>query len=249
MRAVAIDDDPRMHRVLSRMLALINAEVEIVATATSVAAGVEAVNTHEPDLLFLDIELPDGTGFDLLEQINAGRYLIVFISGHHHYGRLALKFEALDYLDKPLNSEDLRDALRKAQRRFAQRSAADRLEDLAVALRNFRGSQLPSRLTISNSDGIFFVPVEDIIRLSTADGLVTVHCADGRKLHKTARLKSYERQFADYPHFTLVHKSHLVNLRRVRALVTGPHLIMENGDEVILSAQKAKEVRALLDGL
>lgn len=249
MRAVAIDDDQRMHRLLQKMLKLTNAEVEIVATATSVAEGVATIEREQPDLLFLDIELPDGTGFDILERTNAGQFLIIFISGHNQYGRMALKFEALDYLDKPLKSTDLTDALRKAQRRFAQRNADERLKDLTVALQNFRQSQLPTRLTISNSEGIFFVPVEDILRLSTSDGLVTVHCADGRKLHKTARLVTYEQQFSEYAHFMLVHKSNLVNLKRVKALVTGPYLIMEDGEKVVLTAQKARQVRGVLESL
>ncbi|NJC27626.1 LytR/AlgR family response regulator transcription factor [Neolewinella antarctica] len=249
MRAVAIDDDPRMHRLLGQMLKLTNAGVDLVATATSVAGGVAVIEREAPDLLFLDIELGDGTGFDLLEQIDAGRYLIIFISGHSQYGRLALTFEALDYLDKPLKSTDLAEALLKARRRFAQRNADERLKDLTVALQNFRNTQLPTRLTISNSEGIFFVPVADILRLSTSDGLVTVHCADGRKFHKTARLVTYEQQFSEYPHFMLVHKSNLVNLRRVKALVTGPYLIMEDGTEVVLTAQKARQVRGALEAL
>jgi two-component system LytT family response regulator len=248
MRAVAIDDDVKMHRLLGKMLKLTDADVEIVGTATSVDTGVALIETKEPDLLFLDIELEDGgTGFDVLRRVDAEKYLIIFISGHNQYGQMALRFEALDYLDKPLKSTDLAGAITRARLRFAQRNAEERLADLEEAISNFREQKLPTRLTVSTGKGIFFLPVEDILRISCEDGVVSFHCVDGRTVHKSGRLKRYDEQFEPYPEFMLVHQSNLVNLKRVRALKSGPILVMEDDAEVVITRQSAKRVRQALE--
>jgi len=250
MRAVAIDDDPKMHRLLGRMLQLTDAEVEIVGTATSVDTGVALIERERPDLLFLDIELEeDRTSFDILRQVDPENYLIIFISGHNKYGQMALRFEALDYLDKPLKSTDLAGALDRARLRFSQRNAQERLADLERAIDNFQEQKLPSRLTVSTNKGIFFLPVEDILRISCAEGVVSFHCVGGRTVHKSGRLKRYDEQFEPYREFMLVHQSNLVNLKRVHALKPGPLLLMEDGAEVVLTTQSAKRVRRALETL
>jgi len=174
MRAVAIDDDVQMHALLRDMLEMIGAEVEIVATGATVNEGIELINTHQPDLLFLDIDLPDGTGFDILEQIDFGKFLIIFISGHSQYGRLALQFEALDYLDKPLLADDLENALKRARKRHEGRNYLQRIEDLTYALENYRHQQLPKRLTVSNSEGFHFVLISEIIYFYGEKDLVII---------------------------------------------------------------------------
>lgn len=250
MRAVAIDDDVKMHRLLGRMLQQTDSAVEIVGTATSVDTGVQLIEDEKPDLLFLDIDLGDsGTGFDILHRINSGEYLIIFISGHNEYGQLALHFEALDYLNKPLKSTDLVGAIARAQLRFNQRSAHERIADLELAISNFHEEKLPTRLTVSTSQGIYFLPVEDILRISCKDGVVTFHCVGGRTVHKSDRLKRYDEKFQLYPEFMLVHQSNLVNLKRVHALKPGPVLLMEDDAKVTLTPQSAKRVKLALENL
>ncbi|MTB49983.1 LytTR family DNA-binding domain-containing protein [Lewinella sp. W8] len=250
MRAVAIDDDIKMHRLLQFMLREIDADLDLVGTAVSVDSGVALIEQEQPDLLLLDIELENGrTSFDILQQIDSGKYLIIFISGHNQYGQLALRFEALDYLDKPIKSQDLFEAIVRAKRRFSQRNAQERLADLEEAMANFQQQKLPTRLTVSTSEGIFFLAIDDILRISTADGLVTFHCADGRKIHKSDRLRRYDEQFEPYPEFMLVHKSNLVNLKRVRSIKPGPVLEIEDGTEVAITAQSARRVRRVMETL
>jgi len=248
MRAVTIDDDQQMHELLANMLELIGAEVDIVGTGTTVEKGVEVIEKEEPDLLFLDIDLPDGTGFDLLAKIDFGKYLIIFISGYSNFGRRAFEFEALDYLDKPLRAVDLSKALLRARRRFEQRRYPQRVEDLKMLLKSYREETCPTRLTISNSQGVHVLPLGEIIYLYTEGGVVFVVHDGGTPIAKSGRLKRFAEYF-DAEHrmgFMQVRGSHIVNLRRVRMLKGNESVVMDNGDEIPISAKIAPEIRRRL---
>lgn len=251
MRAVAIDDDEQMHELLASMLELIGAEVEIVGTATQVETGIQVVEETAPDLLFLDIELPDGTGFDLLERIDYGKYLIIFISGHSEHGRRALEFEALDYLDKPLRSTGLAGALLRARRRFEQRNYAQRVEDLNQALRNYREDKQPTRLTVSNSDGVHVVRLEEILYMYTSEGVIRIVHDGGKPILKSGSLKKFAEFFQkdEGLGFMQVRDSHVTNLRRVRMVKGNESVVMDNGEEIPIRTKTGPELRRRLRNL
>lgn len=251
MRAVAIDDDEQMHELLANMLELIGAEVEIVGKGTTVESGVAVIEQEQPDLLFLDIELPDGTGFDVLSRIKYGEYLIIFISGHSEYGRRALDFEALDYLDKPLRASALSTGLLRARRRFELRNQDQRIEDLKLLLQSYRDEKSPTRLTVSNNKGVHVIPLDEILYLYTQDGVVFVVYDLGKPIAKSGRLIRFAEYF-DADHrmgFMQVRDSHIVNLRRVRMLKGNESVVMDNGDEIPISAKMAPEIRRRLKEL
>lgn len=250
IRAVAIDDEVKMHRLLARMLKLIGAEVELVGTATSVDDGVAVIRDLAPDLLFLDVELGEsGTGFDILKQIDAGEYIIIFISGYNKYAERAFRFAALDFINKPLKSTSLAEGLRRARLRFSQRETADRLKDLEEVIELLRKKEKPTRLTISVNEGIFFVLIEDILYLTKTGNLVTIHTVQGEKFHKAANMVEYEELFKPYPAFMLVHQSSLVNLKRVKALIDKCFLVMEDGHRIKIKDRGVKLVREALEAL
>jgi len=249
MRAVAVDDDENMHGLLASLLKHLDADVELVGTAATVEEGVRVITETKPDLLFLDIELPDGTGFDLLDLVNAGDYLIVFISGHGHYGRAALDFQALIYIDKPLRASHLKEALERAKRQFSLRTHAGRTEDIKTAGNNFRSGDLPTVYTISNSEGLHFVPIRDILYFTCSDDLLTIIWNGGDPLHWSGRLKRVVKHFELYDSFMQVNRSYLINLKALRKLTTGPTLVMSDKTEIAVSSQTAKEVRHRLEQL
>jgi len=249
MRAIIVDDEPNMHDVLPAILELIGAEVTIIGNAYNVASARTVITANKPDLLFLDIDMPDGTGFDLLELIDAGNYLIIFISAHSEFGRRALEFEALAYLDKPPKATDLAKALKLAAERHELRNYAERISDLTEVLANYREERLPSRLTIANSEGIHFIPIEEITYLKGATDVTTVVTKDNNKVSRAQRLKSYERQFAGYPQFMKVHQNYLVNLLEIRSLSVGNILELPDGTEVRISGQTARDLRDRLSNL
>ncbi|MFK8164154.1 MAG: LytR/AlgR family response regulator transcription factor [Lewinella sp.] len=240
MRAIIVDDDPNMHEVLPAILKEVAADIEVVNNAMSLAAGVKVIKEDVPDLLFLDIDLGDGTGFDLLEQLDYGKYLIIFISGHSQYGRRALEFEALAYLDKPLRATELISSLERAARRYEFRNYEERIADLSIALENYHEQKLPSRLTIHNDTGYHFLPVGSIAYFKGGKGITTVVMMDGRRISRAKPLRHFAAQFADYPNFLKIHQNYLVDVCKIERLLPGSIVVLPDGKEVKISTESAQ---------
>ncbi|MEL7159924.1 MAG: LytTR family DNA-binding domain-containing protein [Bacteroidota bacterium] len=256
MRAVAIDDNRRMHRALERMLERVAPEISLVGTAVSVKEGVEVIREKQPNLLFLDIDLGrdeetdrQTTGFDLLRLIEPANYQIIFITGFGGYVQRALDFEAVAYLHKPLGKDKLVEALQKAQRRFQRRSAFERKLDMELILAQHMTKSLPTRYVFYADSTYFPLKVDNIITFSKDDTLVWVTLADGRRLSRTESLATYERHFADYRQFYRVGQGTLVNLHHAVSLTTSRELMLTNGEQLKLKPQSAAEVRKRLGEL
>jgi len=247
MKAIIIDDDINMHALLGSMLQRLELDVEIIGTATNVIAGVALIEQAAPELIFLDIDLPDGTGFDLLEHFDHTNFTVIFISGHNEYGNLAVKFSALAYLYKPLRPAELKEAvLDAAQSQEKKEDYESRLRSVVEIIGN---KALPSILIVKNLDGIHFIPVDEIRYLRGVKDAITVIWKGGKAIPKSASLQQYENQFKPYIAFKRVNKNYLLNLRCVRKEISGPHLVLDNGDEIKISYAMAREVRELLESL
>jgi len=245
MRAIAVDDDVRMHSVLEKMLIHIGSDVIIIDNAYNVEEAVDLITTHEPELLFLDIDLPDGTGFDVLERIDPSKYFFIFITGHNDQARRALEFNALHYLVKPLKAIKLKEALRRMEERILPQRAAKQLgKDIGSAKESLFSSSLPEHLKIQNADGFFPLFIEDIILLGSANGYVTVVMKGGRKVRKYASLSTYVNWFEDYPDFEQIHQSFLINVKHLSHIGKGPVVVMVNQETIPVSPAIAKKLRS-----
>ena len=249
MRAVAIDDVDEMHIVLENLLEMIGADVELVGTAATVAEGVAMLNELTPDILFLDIDLPDGDGFDVLNRVNYREFFTIFITGRNDHAIRAFEFEALDYLEKPLHATRLKIALERAQQRFNMLSAAERANEMEVVTTNFRKQQLPSKLKVSNAEGLHYILLSTIMYLETADSLITVVQEDGTRVHKAGRLKRFVELLDDYGYFMQVHQSTIVNLHRVSMIKANQYLVLDNGEEIRISARLASKIKIRIERL
>lgn len=256
MRAVAIDDHKRMHRLLARMLERVAPEISLVGTADSVKTGVSIIKETEPDLLFLDIDLGRDeetnkkiTGFDLLRLIEPADFQIIFITGFGGYVQRALDFEAAAYLHKPLEKDKLEDALQKAQQRFQRRSELERKLDMALILENGQSKELPSRFVFYDSGVYYPLKVDEILYFYNDDSLVWVVCTGGRRYSRTGNLRTYEKHFADYPQFYRIAQGYLANLKKVVSLSTARLLTFSDSEEVLVTPQSAAEVRRRLGAL
>ena len=157
MTTVIIDDQEATHNNLKQLLAQYHPEVHLLGGAYDVATGIQLIRSTQPQVLFLDVELTDGTGFDLLNQIEAEKYVIIFVSTYHKYAIRAFDFAAMAYLIKPTSPEKLQQALERAQLHFRQRNRLQRLEDLLHLQKTVEQEQLPTRLTVSNSEGFHLI--------------------------------------------------------------------------------------------
>lgn len=249
MTAVIIDDEQSSHDGLQLLLPEQELKVEVLGSAFDVKSGVELIRAKKPEILFLDIEMPDGTGFDLLERVDYRQFAIVFITAHNYYARLAIDFAAMAYLEKPVSREGLSMALHRANERLLFRNYLQQFQDLQEATVNYRQQSLPRRLAVSNSAGIHYVPVNDIAYLEVGEGCTEIHQADGQRIAVSANLVEYERRLAPYRQFMRVFKSYIVNLEHVKVYRSDGHVVMQNGKAIPVSKSHQEELKARLAGI
>ncbi|MEM7575198.1 MAG: LytTR family DNA-binding domain-containing protein [Bacteroidota bacterium] len=215
LKAILIDDEPNCLQDLSELIADNHPEIEVKATAEDVEGGVAVIRENDPDILFLDIELHDKTSFDILEQLDFGRYAIVFVTAHNEYATRAFNFSAMAYLNKPVEEEDLALAIARAQKRLAERPYEETIQDLKEMIQQIQEKRLPHRITISNSEGLHFVQIADITHFESDHGCVMVHTVQDRRITVSSNLVTYEKLLNPYGHFVRCNKSFLVNINQI----------------------------------
>lgn len=251
MRAIIVDDELQSHRALRALLERDHPHIQLQATASCVQEGFDVILKIQPELVFLDIEMPDGTGFDLLKKLGRHDFNLIFITAFDQYALTAIKFGALDYLLKPIDPEELTRSIRKAEKKREEKIAAEQLQILWQTLQDLNGRKLPTRLAISTSEGIHYKMVRDIVRLEAHQNYTEFTLVDNKKkILASTNLGEYEQQFELYQDFMRVHRSHLVNLNFVDKYVKadGGYLVMKDGAQVSVSRLYRDELFKRLEG-
>lgn len=245
IRSIIVDDERRSRETLASLLEKYCPHLEIVAFADSVITGVETVSTLAPDLLFLDIEMPFGSGFDLLEQLGDYSFEVIFTTAYDQYALRAFKFSALDYLLKPIDRDELIEAVARVSKRLESRRTQPQRpnnEYLEVLLHNMRNKHLhSSKIALPTSDGIVFVQVGNIVRCESERNYTNFCMLTGETILITRTLKEFEVMLTELG-FYRVHHSHLVNIAYVKRYVKsdGGYLIMHD-DSTVQISRKYKE--------
>ncbi len=237
IRVIIIDDEASSHRHLSGLFESSYPQVELIASGHNVAEGYDLIMRHQPDLVFLDIEMPDGTGFDLLKKIGSPEFKIVFITGHNKYAVTAFQFGAIHYLLKPIDEVELEKAFQKVIREFQLRLSEEQLAILWDTLGSYNQRKPPKRIAISSAEGIHYKEFKDIVRLEAQKSYTSFCFANGGKLLASINMGEFIEQFEHYREFMKVHRSHIVNLYYVERYVKGDggSLIMKDESEVRVS--------------
>jgi len=245
MNAVIIDDEKRSRESLELLVKDYCPNVNVLDMAESVATGVECIKKHKPDLLFLDIEMQDGTGFDLLEKVAGNNFYVIFTTAFENYALRALKLSAVDYLLKPINADELKAAVSKASDIMEQKSTENNFQ---LLLQNLQSNTGMHKIALPTSEGLTFINVHDIIRCQ-ADGSYThFYFKTQKKLLVSKKIKEYEELLSPY-NFVRVHHSHLVNLDEVTKYVRGDggYVVMSDGETVYVSKRKKEDFMAALN--
>jgi two-component system, LytTR family, response regulator len=227
MRALIVDDEPHARHYLRELLEG-NSEVVVAGEGASAGDGARKIEELSPDVVFLDIQMPDLDGFGLIEQIDAEKLpLFIFVTGYSEYAVRAFEIEAVDYLCKPFDKERLLLALERAQRRMGPKGTANE---------GGEGRWL-TRLSIRGENGIVFVPVEQILWIEAANKYVVVHTSGGSHIARQT-IQSLDDTL-DPKQFVRIHRSTLVRKSAVRGLHSlfhGDYIVkLVNGEEVLLS--------------
>lgn len=238
LQVVIVEDELHSRETLRNLLTEFCAQVEIVAMAATLSEGVHAIKTNRPDLVFLDIELQPHTGFDLLEQVANQNFHLIFTTAYEHYALKAIKFSAIDYLLKPIDVEELIDAIEKVQKIRDEEMHNKRVEVLLNNMQNMNNTQ--HTITLSTMEGMEFVCVADIVRCEAMGAYTHFILRNGKKILVSKHLKEYENLLADHRFFR-IHQSHLINLTEVARFVKpDEQVVLKNGD-VIKVAHNRKE--------
>jgi len=240
IRAVIVDDHAEARAALAGDIADINAGVTIVAQAHSVKTAIEAINLHQPDLVFLDIHLDDGNGFQVLEGVKKYDFKVIFTTGSGDFALKAIKFSAVDYLLKPIDTDELEAALKKISKPEPSQGNAS-IELLIENLKNL--NQAPKRIALSSADRIHMVEIKDIVRCESQSNYTLFHMIDQKKILVTRTLKEYEEMF-DQQGFLRVHHSHLINLVYMKEYIKadGGYALMADNSKIPVAVRKKDDL-------
>ncbi|MBL7818474.1 MAG: response regulator transcription factor [Saprospiraceae bacterium] len=256
MKAVIIDDEAQSHISLKTMLAKSGKNIEVVGSAYCVEEGIVLIDKKKPDIVFLDVNMPDGLGFDVLKNVQHAQFCTIFTTAHEQHAITAIKFGALDYLLKPYSIDELMDALEKVEQRVKQNTkniSDTELNILMDVIQKLPQKELPQRIGISTATERVYVKVENICRFEADTNCTILHLVNEKKkkLVSTTNLGKYIDLFAPYKSFMKVHRSHLVNLMMVEKYVRadGGYLIMNDGSEISVANNNRDELLHRLDHL
>ncbi|AEE52135.1 LytR/AlgR family response regulator transcription factor [Haliscomenobacter hydrossis] len=242
IRTILIDDEAHNHRELIRVLSETCPQVNILGEAMNIAEGRMLYQHHAPELIFLDIEMPGGNGFQFLESIQPVRAEVIFVTAYDKYAIQAIKFAALDYLLKPVNPTELKIAVEKAEQKIQARWGNQQLQAL---LDNLRNPQQQPKIALPSNDRVDFVEPGQIVRCQSDNTYTYVFLVDGSKMLISKTLREFTAMLAEYG-FLRTHQSHLVNRKYVRSLLKrdGDVLLLTDGTEVPVSLRQKGEVLA-----
>lgn len=249
MRALIIDDDRQTLAVLKELLARKHPDIEVVGLGESIEQGRALIKKYQPEIIFLDIELPDGLGFDLLQKDEKPSFHVIFITAHSEYAITAIKFGALDYLLKPISVEELGASVKKVITKEKEKISGEQIQILLETIQNFNNKKLPSRIAISTARGILYRQMKDIVRLQAQQNYTEFFFWNESKTILAAlNIGGYVDHFEQYPEFMKVHRAHLVNLNYVDTFskADGGFLLMKDGAQVDVSRNYRESLLARL---
>ncbi len=247
MTALIIEDDVDSQEVLRLLLAQHFPQIRLLVQCHTAQQGLAAIRALSPELIFLDIGLPDKTGFDLLREIDHIAFEVVFVSAHDHYAAEAFRWSALDFLVKPVTASLLREAIEKAERSRQMPGTAQQLRLLLENMNSLQRAKPLAKLALPTATDIEFVNISDVIRVEGDKNYSTFILNDQRKITVSRTLGEYEKMLVAGT-FMRIQKSHLVNLVYVKKYLKGDGgwLLTADGAELPVSPLKRE---ALLEKL
>ncbi|MCX7549636.1 LytR/AlgR family response regulator transcription factor [Xanthomarina sp. F2636L] len=242
--AIIVEDLIDALQLLKNDLKIRHPEIEVIATAQNVVEAAKLLRKKQPDILFLDIMLGDGTGFDILEIFPDLKSKIIFVTASDEFAIRAFKFAAIDYVLKPYSYEELDLAVTRAKKQIQPNK--ERLTILKETLS--APEKKPDKISLHTLDKIIIVNLDDIVRCESDSNNTMFHLRDKRKIFVTKTLKYFADMLKSY-NFIRIHQSHLVNLECVSEYIKtdGGYLMLKNGENVPVSVRKKVEIIEILD--
>lgn len=242
MKAIIVDDEPKSREVLKTLLERFCPAVNVIGAAGGVEDAKKLIEEVNPDIVFLDVEMPGGNGFKLLDETQRNNFEIIFVTSYGHYAIPALRYSAIDYLLKPVEIEELKNAVQRVEARLAKKG--DLKANYKALNENLQLPASQQRIAVHGVNDIRFVSVKDIIRLEGDSNYTYIITTTGGKYHTSKTLKDYEELLQGHSNFIRVHKTHIINLDHLTKFIKndGGYIIMSDGSKVEVSRRKKQEL-------
>jgi|WetSurMetagenome_2_1015567.scaffolds.fasta_scaffold44330_2 two-component system, LytTR family, response regulator len=245
LRAIVIDDEDHSRDTIRKLLGEYCPEVQVVGAAGDIESGRRAILQYNPDLVFLDVQLEDGTGFDLLRSFSNIQFRTIFITAFDKYAQQAFRFSAIDYLLKPVDPEELAAAVHRAEE-FINHHVSLQFQALEANLKSVLVQK--KKIILKTFEKIHLVDLDQIVSCESADNYTIIQTMDGERILVSRTLKDYDEMLSDCG-FYRVHKSFLVNLAHVKCFEKqdGGFVILSNSQKVPVASRKRDELLAVFD--
>ncbi|MCB0401128.1 MAG: response regulator transcription factor [Flavobacteriales bacterium] len=238
IKAIIIDDEQGARSVIRNLTEKHAQHIKIVAEADGIETGIEVIKQHEPDIVFLDIQMRTGTGFDLLEKIDPINFEVIFITAYNEYALQAFQFSAFGYLLKPVKTNDFSQIVNKLETHLLSLKETVN-QRFRILIENYGNEGEIQKLVIANMKGFQIIKIEDINWIQ-GDGNYTHFFTNKKKIIAAKNIGEYEKLLSEYGFFR-IHQSTIVNLRNVEEYhKSGELVIMNNGEQLKVSRDKKK---------
>jgi two-component system LytT family response regulator len=231
LRGIIVDDEPKSLKNLKILTEEFIDDVSVVALCKNVREAIDAINTHRPDVVFLDIQMQNETGFDLLSKIGTVDFEIIFVTAYSEFAIKAIRFSAIDYLLKPIDVDELRAAIKKVKEKRTGKISGR----LKILNDNLLGATEASKIALPTTDGLVLIPVNEIFYCEASSNYTIFYTGDKGKHIVCRTLKDYEDLLGGH-NFFRIHHSYLVNLGVIKKYVKG------DGGQVILNNNVSLDV-------
>lgn len=239
MKAIIIDDEPRAVTILEMVIGEYCEGVEIAGKAQTISEGIAVIREKQPDVVFLDIEMPDGSGFDVLTPFPERNFDVVFVTAYNHYALKAIKYSAADYILKPVDIEEVKNAVARIRNR--KNNPAATLPDLNELMLNIRAGAV-RKIAVPSADGSDFISVDDIMYIEAERSYCCIVLSDEKKMVVSKNLSNIE-ELLPRDIFFRIHKSYLVNLNFMKKYyrTDGGYVEMPDGKKLSIARNKKDE--------
>lgn len=243
IRAVLVDDDDAARRYLRALLNEAHTDVDVVGEASNITDAQALIGVHRPQLVFLDVEMPGGNGFDLLKRMHPWDFSVIFTTSHQHYAIQAIRFSALDYLPKPVLPEELAEAMVRFREQVEASGSRDERHNGFIA--NL-AQQEPKhfKLTIPHGDRTLFIPTNEVLRCEAERNYTWVYLTGDQRYLMTRTLKEFEDMLAPLG-FLRISRGDLVQRATIAHIEAG-HVVLKDGMRMEVSRRRMAEIKELL---
>ncbi|WP_019671272.1 LytR/AlgR family response regulator transcription factor [Eudoraea adriatica] len=238
LQAVIVDDEKKAIQSLAWELTNFSDEINVVASFTDPFEALRFLNNNSPDCLFLDIEMPTMDGFQFIKKLGNKEFPVVITTAYNQYAIKALKNEAVDYLLKPIDTDDLKDTIVKIKKFNARTYTSDRMEKILL---NFNANEKHKKITFNTDGKLIFLESEEILYAESDGNYSTIYLSDGQKIVLTKKLKEVNKLLPGDSFFR-IHNSYIINLTKIKEfLKTDGYVVLQSNHKIPVSRQKKSD--------